>query len=298
MPADGLQWLARSETLTADELARLVAIFVSLGVDTVRVTGGEPLVPADVVGLVERFCQLDINDLSITTNGTRLAALAGPLRRAGLQRVNVSIDSLRPDRFEEITRRAVLPKVLNGLHTAADAGLTPVKVNCVLQRGVNDDELLDFADFARTTGYHVRFIEPMPLDGDHAWSVRNVVPAAEIVASIDAVHRLQSEDRNGVEPATVYRFADGSPGRIGVIGSVTEPFCGTCNRLRLTADGQLRTCLFAHDEADLRTPMRDGATDGELADIVVKAVWVKQAGHGIGNVDFRPPNRTMSRIGG
>jgi cyclic pyranopterin phosphate synthase len=298
MPAEGLQWLPREELLSGDELERIVGLFVSLGVDTVRVTGGEPLVRADVVDVVGRLAKLGVHDLSMTTNGTRLVKLAEPLRAAGLQRVNVSVDSLRPDRFAAITRRDVLPKVLDGLAAAADAELFPVKINCVLQRDVNDDEILDFADFARTTGHHVRFIEPMPLDGDRAWRSSNVVPAAEIVATISAVHPLHSGTRTGVEPAIDYRFVDGAPGSIGVIGSVTDPFCSTCNRLRMTADGQLRNCLFAHDETDLRTPMREGATNEELRDIVIKNVWTKQAGHGISNVNFQPPNRTMSRIGG
>lgn len=298
MPAEGLEWLPREETLSSVEIETLVALFVSLGVRTIRVTGGEPLVRHDVIDIVTRIAALDIDDLSLTTNGTRLLKLAAPLREAGLRRVNVSLDSLHPDRFLAITRRDALAKVLAGLIAASDAGLRPVKVNCVLQRGVNEDEIVDFAELARTTGHHVRFIEPMPLDGDHAWTVSNVVPASEIVQTINASYPLHQEVRTGPEPATTYRFADGAPGGIGVIGSVTEPFCDTCNRLRLTADGQLRTCLFAHEEIDLRTPLRSQAGTEELKDLIVKAVWGKQPGHGIGNIDFRSPNRTMSRIGG
>lgn len=298
MPAEGLQWLPRVEMLSGDELERIVRLFVSLGVNTVRVTGGEPLVRPDVVDIVSRLSALGIKDLSMTTNGTRLTKLAQPLRDAGLLRVNVSMDSLQPERFATITRRNVLHKVLSGITAATKAGLTPLKINCVLQRGVNEDEILDFARLARDTGHYVRFIEPMPLDGDRAWVSSNVVPAAEIISTVQNAYPLCAGARIGVEPSVEYRFLDESPGSIGVIGSVTDPFCTTCNRLRMTADGQLRSCLFAHEETDLRTPIREGATNDELADIIIKTVWKKQADHGISNVDFQPPNRSMSRIGG
>lgn len=298
MPAEGLDWMARSDTLTAEEIERLVGIFAEAGIRSLRVTGGEPLVRADVVDVVRRLAQFDLDDLSLTTNGTRLTRMAGPLAQAGLRRVNVSLDSLDADRYALITRRDALAKVLAGIDAATAAGLTPLKVNCVAVRNINDDEIVDFAAYARRTGCDVRFIEPMPLDGDRHWRMDQVVPGAEIVERIDAVFPLERLGRSGVEPSVTYRFGDGSPGKIGVIASVTEPFCSTCDRLRITADGQLRTCLFAENETDLRSPMRDGADDETLTEIIATAVRGKQAGHDISNVNFLQPTRTMSAIGG
>jgi cyclic pyranopterin phosphate synthase len=236
-------------------------------------------------------------DISITTNGVLLDRLAAPLAEAGVDRATVSCDSLLRHRFADMTRRDALEKVLAGLRAAEAAGLTPIKINCVVIGGTNDDEVVDFARWARETGYAVRFIEYMPLDAEHAWERAKVVPAARILDAIGAVHPLVGEE-HGTEPATTYRFADGAPGSIGVIASVTEPFCDTCNRLRLTAEGQMRSCLFALEETDLRAPMRDGASDDELIALIRGNVWAKWSGHRINHPDFVQPARSMSMIGG
>jgi cyclic pyranopterin phosphate synthase len=297
MPADGMSWLARSEVLTFEEIDRLVRIFVSLGVRTIRLTGGEPLARRDLTTLVGMIASHGIDDLSMTTNGTTLADHAHALRAAGLQRINVSVDSLLRHRFAEMTRRDALEKVLAGLAAADDAGFCPIKLNCVVIRGTNDDEVVDFARLARKTGYEVRFIEFMPLDADESWSRTSVVPSQEIVETIGRVFPLERIVR-GSEPASVYRFADGAPGSVGVISSVTEPFCASCDRIRITADGQFRTCLFALDEIDLRTPLRTGAGDDEIATTIAAAVERKWAGHRIGARSFVRPTRSMSAIGG
>jgi cyclic pyranopterin phosphate synthase len=298
MPAEGLAWLPKSELLTFEELTRLLGIFVGLGVRSLKVTGGEPTVRADLPNLVRMFRGVGPDlDISITTNGVLLDRLAEPLAEAGIDRATVSCDSLLRHRFAEMTRRDALEKVLAGLRAAEGAGLTPIKINCVVIGGTNDDEVVDFAGWARETGYEVRFIEYMPLDADHAWERAKVVPAARILAAIDAVHPLQREGHEN-QPATSYRFADGAPGRIGVIPSVTEPFCDTCNRLRLTAEGQFRNCLFALEETDLREPLRAGASDDELAALIRQGVWSKWSGHRINHPDFVQPERSMSMIGG
>jgi GTP 3',8-cyclase len=298
MPAEGLRWLPKDEILTFEELTRVLGIFVSLGVRSIKVTGGEPTVRADLPTLVSMFREAGPElDMSMTTNGILLDRLAEPLARAGLDRVTVSCHSLMPHRFEGMTRRDALDKVFAGLRAAEDAGLTPVKINCVVIGGENQDEVVDFAAWARETGYVVRFIEYMPLDADHAWERAKVVPSRRIVEAIDRAFPLASEGPDN-EPAATYRFADGSPGGIGVIASVTEPFCESCNRLRLTAEGQVRSCLFALEELDLREPLRGGATDGELASIIRTAVWRKWSGHRINHPDFVQPERSMSMIGG
>jgi len=298
MPAEGLTWLPKEEILTFEELTRLLTIFVSLGVRSIKVTGGEPTVRADLPTLVGMFREAGPDlDMSMTTNGILLDRLASPLARAGLDRVTVSCHSLMPHRFEGMTRRDALDKVLAGLRAAGDAGLTPIKINCVVIAGENDDEAVDFAAWARDTGYTVRFIEYMPLDADHAWERAKVVPSHGIVKAIDRVFPLErlGEDH---EPAASFRFADGGPGGIGVIASVTEPFCESCNRLRLTAEGQVRSCLFALEELDLRGPLRQGASDAELEGIIRTAVWRKWSGHRINHPDFVQPDRSMSMIGG
>jgi cyclic pyranopterin phosphate synthase len=298
MPAEGLKWLPKDEILTFEELTRLLGIFVSLGVRSIKVTGGEPTVRADLPTLVSMFREAGPElDMSMTTNGILLDRLAEPLARAGLDRVTVSCHSLMPHRFEGMTRRDALDKVFAGLRAAQDAGLTPIKINCVVIGGENQDEVVDFATWARQTGYVVRFIEYMPLDAEHAWERAKVVPSSQIVDAIDRVFPLASEGPDH-EPAATYRFADGAPGGIGVIASVTEPFCETCNRLRMTAEGQVRSCLFALEELDLREPLRGGATDGELASIIRTAVWRKWSGHRINHPDFVQPERSMSMIGG
>jgi len=297
MPADGLAWMPKPEILTFEEITRAVRVFLSLGVRTVRLTGGEPLLRRDAVHLVEMLAALGIPDLSMTTNGFTLASHADALARAGLGRINVSVDSLLRHRFAEMTRRDALDQVLEGLRAAERAGLKPIKLNAVVIRGTNDDEVVDLARFARETGYDVRFIEFMPLDADEAWSNDQVVPSAEVLATIGEAFPLEPID-HGPEPARAYRFADGARGTVGVIASVTEPFCGSCNRIRLTADGQFRTCLFATSETDLRALLRGGASDADIAEAIRAAVAGKWAGHAIGRPGFERPARSMSMIGG
>jgi len=300
MPAEGLPWLPKREILTYEEILRLARVFVHLGVRTVRLTGGEPLMRQDIDILIGGLARLDpAMDLSMTTNGFFLAEKAERLARAGLKRINVSLDSLRPERFEKMVRRdgQLVFKILDGMRVARSVGLAPIKVNCVVVRGCNEDELGDFVALGRAQDYQVRFIEFMPLDAQGEWSMKAVVPGAEILARIHAVYPLAPAGGNGGEPATVYRFLDGQ-GSIGVIASVTEPFCDSCNRVRITADGQLRTCLFAVHEHDLKGLLRSGATDEELADFIIAAVWKKEAGHKINQPDFVKPARSMSSIGG
>ncbi len=297
MPEDGLDWLPEANQMTFDEIVTLVSIMTRLGVRTVRLTGGEPLMRAHLPQLVDRLTDLDLVEVSMTTNGTTLARHAQALAEAGLARVNVSLDSLVASRVREISRRDVLDRVLEGIDAAIAAGLGPVKVNCVLLRGVNDDEILDFVRFARATGCEVRFIEDMPLDADRSWTRAVVVPGGEVISRIAEEFALVERAR-GTHPAATYGFADGSPGTVGVISSVSEPFCESCDRLRLTSDGFLRTCLFAHEELDLLTPLRSGVAKAELAEMIADAVWQKGPGHAIGLREFEQPVRVMSRIGG
>ncbi len=298
MPEEGMKWLPRDEILSFEELTRLAAIFVAAGTRTIRLTGGEPLVRKDLPTLVRMLHGLhDELDLSLTTNGFLLRRDAQALADAGLRRVNVSLDSLRADRFARITRRDCLNTVLDGIEAAKDAGLTPVKVNCVVVRGFNDDEVLDFARMAREQGVHVRFIEFMPLDASGEWGRDSVVPGDELLDAVESEFRMQPRD-NGHDPAQRVTFADGAPGELGFINSVSAPFCTRCNRVRITADGQLRTCLFSVTEIDLRGPLRDGASDTELERIIREAIWRKEPGHRINEPDFVRPARSMSQIGG
>ncbi|MGZ5302218.1 MAG: GTP 3',8-cyclase MoaA, partial [Actinomycetota bacterium] len=288
----------KSEILTFEESTRLLGIFVGLGVQSIKVTGGEPTVRADLPTLVRMFREVGPElDISITTNGVLLDRLAGPLAEAGVDRATVSCDSLMRHRFAEMTRRDALDKVFAGLKAAEEAGLTPIKINTVVIGGTNDGEVIEFARWSRETGYEVRFIEYMPLDADHAWERAKVVPSARILETIAAAFPLLPIGHAN-EPATSYAFADGAPGRIGVIASVTEPFCDTCDRLRLTAEGQVRACLFSLEETDLRGPIRGGATDEELAGLIRTTVWRKWSGHRINHADFVQPARSMSMIGG
>jgi cyclic pyranopterin phosphate synthase len=299
MPAEGLPWLDRGSLLSPTEIERLARLFVRLGIREVKLTGGEPTVRPELPEIVGRIRSIDPDlDLSLTTNGYLLDRLAVPLREGGLDRVTVSCDSLLRHRFAEMTRRDALDRVLAGLEAARAAGFDPIKVNCVVVAGSNDDEVLDFAGLARREGYEVRFIEFMPLDADAAWERAGVLPSAEILRAIDAVHPLVPRNGHTSRPATVFGFADGSPGSVGVIPTVTEPFCESCNRVRLTAEGDLRACLFSLEETDLRAPMRDGAGDSELEELVRSTVWGKWAGHRINEADFRRPGRSMSMIGG
>lgn len=298
MPAEGLPWLRRNDLLTASEIERLARLFVRLGIREIKITGGEPTVRSDLVDVVRRLRSIDADlDMSITTNGQFLDRLAQPLRAAGLDRVTVSCDSLLRHRFAEMTRRDALEQVLRGLEAARRAGFDPIKLNCVVIAGTNDDEVGDFVRLARETNYEIRFIEYMPLDAEERWERSKVVPSDSLRSRIEARHALERKSLGG-EPATVYRFADGAPGSVGFISSVTEPFCASCNRARVTADGKLRACLFALDETDLKGPLRDGATDEEIEPLVRGTVRRKWAGHRIGKADFVRPQRSMSQIGG
>jgi GTP 3',8-cyclase len=301
MPAEGLDWLPRPELLTDDEIVRLVRIGVErLGITEIRFTGGEPLLRRGLTGIVARTAALQPRaEISVTTNGIGLDRLAGPLAEAGLDRVNVSLDTLRPAVFQELARRDRLGDVLRGLAAAADAGLTPVKVNAVLMRGVNDGEAVALLRFCLEHSYRLRFIEQMPLDAQHGWRRENMVTATEILDALSAEFTLTPDDSaaRGSAPAETF-LVDGGPARVGVIGSVTRPFCGACDRVRLTADGQIRNCLFAQEESNLRDPMRAGAQDEELAGLWQKAVAAKLPGHGINEPGFLQPARPMSAIGG
>jgi cyclic pyranopterin phosphate synthase len=299
MPAEGLPWLERSALLTYEEIERIVRLLAAMGVHDVRLTGGEPLVRKELWRLVESLSAIDdVHDLSLTTNGYLLAKQVEDLVRAGLRRVNVSLDSLAPDRFFQLTRRDSLAQVLEGLEAAQKhPELRPIKVNVVALKDFTEDEVLRFAEFARQNPYEVRFIEFMPLDADRSWTREKVLPNRDIVAMIDAVYPLEPVGRERHGTARRYRFADGT-GEMGFISPVSEPFCGDCNRIRLTAEGQLRTCLFSMNETDLRGPLRDGASDAELEEIVRDAVWRKELKHHVNDPGFVQPARTMSRIGG
>jgi len=299
MPADGLPWLDREEVLRFEEIARLVTVMARMGVTDLRLTGGEPLVRREFPRLVSMLARVDgIEDLSLTTNAYLLERDAAALVDAGITRVNVSIDSLQRDRFFQITRRDSLPQVLRGLEAiGAFPEVRPIKVNAVALRDFTEDEAIPFAEFARSTSYQVRFIEFMPLDGDHSWSKDQVLSGDEIRAIIDRVHPLEEVPREPHATARVFRFRDGA-GEIGFINPVSEPFCADCNRIRLTADGKLRTCLFSIHETDLRAPLRAGASDAELERIIREAVWRKELKHRVGEPGFRQPPRTMSAIGG
>jgi cyclic pyranopterin phosphate synthase len=299
MPAEGLPWLERGEILSFEEIARLVGLFAAMGVRDVRLTGGEPLVRRDFPRLVAMLAKIDqVDEISVTTNGFLLERDAQALVQAGVDRFNVSVDSLQRDRFYELTRRDALPQVLRGLELLASfPEAHPIKVNAVAIRGFTEEEVLPFAALARETSYEVRFIEFMPLDADRAWTADQVLTGAETRAAIEAVYPLEPEPREPSATARVYRFADGR-GRIGFINPVSEPFCADCNRIRLTADGRLRTCLFSLHETDLRAAMRDGANDDELETVIREAVWRKELKHHVGEPGFIQPARSMSAIGG
>ena len=298
MPEVGMTFAPREDILTFEELLRVAKVARGLGVRTVRLTGGEPLVRRGIVEFVGGLSGLGFDDIAMTTNAMELARLASPLAEAGLTRVNVSCDSLKDDRFAEIRRRGDLSTVLGAMDVADRAGLGPVKVNVVLMAGVNDDEVLDFAAFARETGRVVRFIEFMPLDGDHQWSASNVVASADVIKRIEERWPLERVQRaNDVAPAVRYRFRDGR-GEIGVIATVTEPFCGTCDRLRLTADGFVRNCLFSDHETGLRDLMRARCDDDTIELAIRRAVWEKKAGRGSDDLTLLRPRRSMSMIGG
>ena len=303
MPAEGMTWLDRSEVLTYEEIERVARICVeTFGIDSLRLTGGEPTVRAHLPQLIAKLAALRLPDgtkpdIALTTNGATLRNIALELRNAGLDRINVSLDSLKPERFFAMTRRDELHNVLAGIAEAQIAGFSPMKVNAVVERGANDDEILDLVRYGRDNNVEVRFIEFMPLDATNEWERNKVVSQDEIVATIAAEFPLELMPSRGAAPADRWRFLDGK-GTVGVIPSVTHPFCGDCDRVRLTSDGQFRTCLFATDESDIRSLLRNGGTDEEIAELIQVAVGAKWAGHQINQVNFIRPNRSMSQIGG
>jgi len=301
MPPEGLEWLPKPEVLTGDEVTRLVRIGVEqLGIREVRFTGGEPLLRRDLAEIVSRTAALTPRpEISLTTNGIGLARTAAALREAGLDRVNVSLDTLRPEVFRKLALRDRLPDVLDGLEAAAAAGLGPVKVNAVLMRAINDDEAGPLLAYCLERGYELRFIEQMPLDAQHGWKRAEMVTAEEIFRQLSQAYALSpdAERIRGAAPAETF-LVDGGPGRVGIIASVTRPFCGACDRVRLTADGQVRNCLFAREESDLRSALRGGASDEEIAERWGVAVAGKLPGHGINDPSFLQPDRPMSAIGG
>jgi cyclic pyranopterin phosphate synthase len=297
MPEEGMQWMPRSDILTFEEIERVARICVErFGFDGIRLTGGEPTVRAHIVTLVAKLSRIGV-ELAMTTNGATLRHSAGDLREAGLARLNISLDTLERDKFERMTRRDELHNVLAGIEAAQAAGFAPVKINTVVERGVNDDEIVDLARFGRERGLEVRFIEFMPLDASDAWQRKQVVGQDEIVARIAAEWPVEQMPARGAAPADRWRYVDGG-GVVGVIPTVTKPFCGDCDRVRLTADGQFRTCLFATDEFDLRDLLRRGGSDADIEACIEKAVGTKWAGHRINQVNFTRPARTMSQIGG
>ncbi len=297
MAEEGMTFLPRSQVLSFEEITRVARVAHDLGVTSMRLTGGEPLVRRNLPSLVAMLAAIGFEDIALTTNAMLLGGLAMSLIDAGLTRVNVSCDSLRPQRFAAIRRRGDLATVLAAMDVAEDAGLRPLKVNVVLIRGTNDDEILDFATFARETGRIVRFIEFMPLDAEGHWGREQLVSGSDVFTTINAVWPLEAIGDTGPAPAERFRFRDGN-GEIGLISSVTQPFCGTCNRLRLTADGAIRNCLFSDDEHEVRDLMRRGGSDEELAMLLRQAAWAKFPGHAINEPGFLHPVRSMSMIGG
>ncbi|WP_419993828.1 GTP 3',8-cyclase MoaA [Streptomyces boninensis] len=301
MPEEGLQWLGKPQLLTDDEIVRLIRIAVTdLGIEEVRFTGGEPLLRPGLVGIVERVAALEPRpQMSLTTNGIGLERTAPALKAAGLDRVNVSLDTLRPEVFQQLTRRKRHADVLRGMAAAREAGLAPVKVNAVLMPGLNDDEAPDLLAWAIEHDYELRFIEQMPLDAQHGWQRDGMITAGDILESLRTRFELTEEGaaERGSAPAERW-IVDGGPHRVGVIASVTRPFCRACDRTRLTADGQVRNCLFAREESDLRGALRDGASDAEIAERWKAAMWGKKAGAGLDDPTFVQPDRPMSAIGG
>ena len=300
MPQEAMEWKPKPEILTYEEIIRLAEVFVSLGINKLRVTGGEPMLRRDLESLIERLARIEgVEDLAMTTNAHFLRGRAKAMKDAGLNRITISLDSLTPDRFALLTGRNELTQVLDGIDAAIEAGLSPVKINSVAMRGINDDQAVDFARFAREKGVHVRFIEFMPLDNGKVWRREMVVPGEELRRRIDAVYPLERvKSENLSETARRWRFADGAPGEVGFINPVTQPFCGHCSRIRLTADGMIRTCLFSAVEHNIKQLLRDGASRDELIDFIAAVVEKKEDRHHINDPEFVQPLRTMSCIGG
>jgi cyclic pyranopterin phosphate synthase len=300
MPAEGLKWLKRDDLLRFEEITRLARLFVErYGVRTIRITGGEPLVRVKVEELIGMINEIDPTlDITMTTNGVLLREKAQLLKDAGLKRINISLDTLHMDRFHEIARSDAFKRVMDGIDASSEAGLSPIKLNMVVMKGKNDDEVVDFARLARDKGYEVRFIEFMPLDGDNIWTVDQVVPSRRIQEQIEDLFPLEPVVDARPGPATRFKFADGTPGGVGFISSVSQAFCTTCNRIRLTAEGGLRTCLFSLQETPLRELIRSGASDDHLGRVIETAVWRKEEGHLINQPGFIKPAKNMSQIGG
>jgi cyclic pyranopterin phosphate synthase len=300
MPAEGLKWLKRDDVLRYEEITRLARIFVErYGVRTIRITGGEPLVRVKLEELVGMINDIDPTlDITMTTNGVLLREKAQLLKDAGLKRINISLDTLHMDRFHEIARNDAFKRVMDGIDASKEAGLWPIKLNMVVMKGRNDDEVVDFARLARDKGYEVRFIEFMPLDGDNIWTNEQVVPSRRIQEQIEDLFPLVPVTDTRPGPATRFKFADGSPGGVGFISSVSQAFCTTCNRVRLTAEGGLRTCLFSLSETPLRDLMRSGVSDDHLGRVIETAIWRKEEGHLINQPGFIKPMKNMSQIGG
>ena len=301
MPAEGVPWLAKQNILSTDEIERVAGILARLGIIEVRLTGGEPLLRPDLVDVVRRLARIEGDEgqlrVSLTTNGIRLDRIIDDLVAAGLERVNISLDTVRPDRFAELTRRDRFEDVLRGIQAARDSGLRPLKLNTVAMRGVNDDEFCDLLRFAQQHEAELRFIEQMPLDAGHIWSRQRMVPAEEILEKLSAEFRLTPAGDRGSSPAEIH-LVDGGPTTVGVISSVSAPFCGSCDRVRITADGQVRNCLFAREESDLSALLRGGADDEQIARMLRTNIEGKRAGHGIDDPGFLQPVRPMSAIGG
>ena len=296
MPEEGLDWLKREELLSFEEITRITKILVeNYGINSVRLTGGEPTLRANLSDLISMLSELPI-EIALTTNGISLDKNAHNFRSAGLHRVNISIDSLKAERFKEITLRDDMKKVITGIEASIEAGLSPVKINVVVMRGINDDEIIEFAKFGRERGVIVRFIEFMPLEKKKKWSTLSVVSLEEIFSTINSVYPLEVVKRSNA-PASRFRYVDGQ-GEIGIVASVTQKFCDTCDRIRITADGQFRNCLFSNEEFDLKEALRSESSDKEICELLEMAVSAKREGHGIGNVDFIRPARSMSQIGG
>ena len=296
MPEEGMEWTPREELLTFEEIERLASLLVNkFGIESIRLTGGEPTVRANLSKLIEKLAKLNV-DLSLTTNGATLPLIAGELYDAGLDRINISLDTLDRKRFESLTRRDNLKQVLHGIETAKSVGFDPVKINMVVMKGVNDDEVLDFVSYGRENGLVVRFIEFMPLDADETWTESKVMPQNEILELISSKYDLEPLSR-GSSPAARWKFVDG-PGEIGIIPTVSEAFCDACDRIRLTADGKFRNCLFAIEEYDVRKLLRENAGDEKIIELFSHAVKQKWAGHQIGKSVFIRPSKSMSQIGG
>jgi cyclic pyranopterin phosphate synthase len=300
MPQEAMEWQPKSEILSYEEIIRLTEVFVSLGINKLRVTGGEPMLRRDLESLIERLAKIEgVADLAMTTNAHFLRGRAKELKAAGLQRITISLDSLQPERFSLLTGRNELARVLDGIDAAIEAGLAPIKINCVSMRGINDDQAIRFAEFARDKGLHVRFIEFMPLDNGKVWKREMVVPGEEVRQRIEAVYPLERvKSDNASETARRWRFRDGAPGEIGFINPVTQPFCGHCSRIRLTADGMIRTCLFSTVEHNIKRLLRTGASDDDLIAFIVATIEKKEDRHHINDPEFVQPLRTMSCIGG